>query len=210
MLSVTNLACTRGDRCLFTGLGFTLHAGEWLHLTGENGAGKTSLMRILCGLAPAEAGEIRWRGSLIKELGDEFRRELLYLGHQPAVKEELSAAENVRITAALAGVALSERDADDLLRQVGLAGREELPVRVLSQGQRRRVALTRLLWNRAPLWVLDEAFVALDHGALAMLTGIIGEHLARGGLAVLTSHQELEIKGHPGRTLKVVAENASC
>lgn len=210
MLTVTNLACTRGDRTLFSGLGFSLKSGEWLHLTGENGAGKTSLMRILCGLAPAEAGEIRWRDQPIRELGDEFRRELLYLGHQPSVKEEMTASENVRTTAAVAGVFLSEADADDLLRQVGLAGREDLPVRVLSQGQRRRVALARLLWSDAPLWVLDEAFVALDSGALAMLTGIIGKHLDRGGLALLTSHQELSIAGHPGRSLKVVAENAAC
>ena len=205
MLSVSHLACVRGDRRLFSGLAFSLEAGGRLHVGGENGAGKTSLLRILCGLAPAEAGEIRWHGEPIHELGDEYRQAVLYLGHHNALKEELTALENLRIAAALAGVRLGEDEGVDLLRRAGLLGREDLPVRVLSQGQKRRVALARLLWSKAPLWILDEPFVALDVAAVGWLAGVIGAHVAGGGMAVLTSHQEVDIPGGTAQTLRIAA-----
>ncbi len=203
MLSVSNLACVRGDRRLFSGLAFSLETGGRLHVGGENGAGKTSLLRILCGLSPAEEGEIRWRGAPIHDLGDEYRQAVLYLGHHNALKEELTALENLRVTAALAGVRLDEDEGVDLLRRAGLLGREDLPVRVLSQGQKRRVALARLLWSRSPLWILDEPFVALDVAAVAWLAGVVGAHVAGGGLAVLTSHQDVEIPGGVAQTLRL-------
>ena len=203
MLSISDLACVRGDRRLFSGLAFSLGPGGRLHVGGENGAGKTSLLRILCGLSPAEAGEIRWQGRPIGELGDEYRQAVLYLGHYNALKEDLTALENLRATAALAGVHLDEEEGIDLLRRAGLLGREDLPVRVLSQGQKRRVALSRLLWSKAPLWILDEPFVALDVAAVDWLAGVIGAHVAGGGMAVLTSHQEVDIPGGVAQTLRL-------
>lgn len=199
MLRVADLACARGERRLFEGVGFTLDAGEWLHVQGENGAGKTTLMRALVGLAPPEAGEIRWRGE--KAPSADFRRELLYLGHHAAVKEELTPVENLRLAAALDGMALDERTLLAALIRLGLRGREELPVRVLSAGQKRRVLLARLLTRPATLWVLDEAFNALDVKAVALLGELIAEHLARGGMAVLTSHQPLPVPGGKALTL---------
>ena len=203
MLSISNLACVRGDRRLFSGLAFSLEPGGRLHVGGENGAGKTSLLRILCGLSPAEEGEIRWQGRPIREIGDAYRQDVLYLGHHHALKEDLTALENLRIAAALAGVRLNEDEGVDLLRRAGLRGREYLPVRVLSQGQKRRVALARLLCSRAPLWILDEPFVALDVAAVGWLAGIVGAHVAGGGMAVLTSHQEVEIPGGVAQTLRL-------
>lgn len=203
MLTATELACVRGDRRLFSGLGFSLESGGRLHVTGENGSGKTSLLRMLCGLSPPETGEIRWQGETIAHLGDEYRKAVLYLGHHNALKEELTALENLRISAALAGVALEDAEGVELLGRVGLAGREELPVRFLSQGQKRRVALARLLWSPAPLWVLDEPFVALDAAAVAWLADVIATHLAAGGMAVLTSHQEVDIGAGVAQTLRL-------
>jgi len=203
MLTATDLACVRGDRRLFAGLGFTLESGGRLHVTGENGSGKTSLLRMLCGLSPAEAGEIRWQGETIANLGDAYRKAVLYLGHHNALKEELTALENLRTTAALAGVAVEALEGTDLLGRVGLAGREELPVRFLSQGQKRRVALSRLLWSPSPLWILDEPFVALDSAAVNWLADVVSQHLSRGGMAVLTSHQEVAITGGVAQTLRL-------
>jgi len=203
MLTAIDLACVRGDRRLFAHLGFTLESGGRLHVTGENGSGKTSLLRMLCGLSPPESGEIRWQGEAIARQGDEYRKAVLYLGHHNALKEELTALENLRTTAALSGVAVEDAEGVELLGRVGLAGREELPVRFLSQGQKRRVALSRLLWSTAPLWVLDEPFVALDSAAVSWLADIIGAHLSAGGMAVLTSHQEVEITAGTGQTLRL-------
>lgn len=197
MLTVTDLACSRGERRLFSGVSFTLKAGEWLHVQGENGAGKTSLLRLLVGLSPADAGTIHWRDEPAPAAG--FHRELLYLGHHAAVKDELTPLENLRYAAALDGIALDEGIALAALARLGLRGREDLPVRVLSAGQKRRVLLARLLTRPAVLWVLDEAFNALDTGAVRLLGELIGEHLAGGGMAVLTSHQPLPLPG--GRSL---------
>lgn len=166
-----------------------------MHVQGENGAGKTTLLRALVGLSPAAEGDIRWEGEPVGKLGEDYRRELLYLGHHGAVKEELTPLENLRLAAALDGAELSEREALAALIRFGLKGREELPVRFLSAGQKRRVLLARLVTKKARLWVLDEPFTALDVKAVDMLSGVIGEHLAAGGMAVLTSHQALPIEG---------------
>lgn len=203
MLTATDLACVRGDRRLFAKLGFTLTSGERLHVTGENGSGKTSLLRMLCGLSSPEAGEIRWMDKPIVQHRDEYHNAVLYLGHHNAIKEELTALENLRTSAALAGIAMGDAEGIELLARVGLAGREELPVRYLSQGQKRRVALSRLLWSTSPLWVLDEPFVALDHAAVTWLADIVGAHLTAGGMAILTSHQEVEISAGKAQTLRL-------
>lgn len=191
MLEADNLECVRGERRLFSGLGFRLEAGELLFLQGRNGAGKTSLLRMLIGLLPPEAGKIRWRGQAIGS--DEFRADLCYLGHLNAIKEELTPLENLLGSARLADESLSEEEALDALAQVGLAGREDLACKYLSQGQKRRVALARLVKERRPLWILDEPFVALDTAAVDWLAGLIGGHLQRGGLAVMTTHQPVDI-----------------
>ncbi|WP_035383878.1 cytochrome c biogenesis heme-transporting ATPase CcmA [Ferriphaselus sp. R-1] len=195
MLEVSNLACSRGDHPLFTDLSFALEAGELLQVQGENGKGKTSLLRTLCGFMQPVAGEIRWRGENIEELDEDYYAELLYLGHHNAIKDELNALENLQISAGLAGIALSEKEAVAALRRMGLKGREHLPVKVLSQGQRRRAALARMLVSDAPLWVLDEPLTALDVGAVGLIQELLGEHLARDGMVIFTTHQPLVVEG---------------
>ncbi|MDR2000995.1 MAG: cytochrome c biogenesis heme-transporting ATPase CcmA [Zoogloeaceae bacterium] len=189
--SVANLACVRGERRLFSGLNFDLAAGEWLHVQGENGSGKTTLLRALVGLSHPAEGEIRWRGQPIRVLGEDYRRDMLYLGHYGAVKEELTPLENLTLAAALDGRCLDERESLTALHRFGLKGREELPVRFLSAGQKRRVLLARLVTRKAALWVLDEPFTALDVKAVEMLSALIAEHLQQGGMAILTSHQAM-------------------
>ena len=201
MLEARGLECVRGERRLFASVSFCLAEGELLYLQGRNGAGKTSLLRMLIGLLPPEAGNIRWRGHAPQS--DEFRAELCYLGHQNAIKEELTPLENLLAAARLADETLCEDDALDALEQVGLAGREDLACKYLSQGQKRRVALARLVKERRPLWVLDEPFVALDSGAVDWLAGIIGDHLQRGGSAVLTTHQAVDIQAGAIKELRL-------
>lgn len=195
MLSTHGLSCVRGERQLFAGLDFTLESGQWLHVRGENGSGKTSLLRLLSGLSVPAAGEIRWCGELVRHVGALYREKMLFLGHQGALKEDLSGLENLMFAAALDGAVLSDTQAIAALRRFGLGARAELPVRVLSAGQKRRVLLARLLTRNAKLWVLDEPFTALDVKAVDMLSDLIGEHLAAGGMAVLTSHQAMPIPG---------------
>ncbi|MDR3410282.1 MAG: cytochrome c biogenesis heme-transporting ATPase CcmA [Formivibrio sp.] len=204
MLSVAGLTCVRGDRCLFSDLEFVLNASEWLQVDGENGAGKTSLLRIVVGLLPPTEGEIRWNNQRVRENRDEFNGNLLYLGHAAAIKEELTTMENLRMNAAIAGQHVTEVDALKALQQIGLKGREKLPARFLSQGQKHLVALARLLVSPALLWVLDEPFVALDATAVKMLCGLIGKHLDQGGMVLYTSHQAVALPA-PGRTLKLTA-----
>lgn len=203
MLEADNLECVRGERRLFKGLGFRLEAGQLLYLQGKNGAGKTSLLRMLIGLLPPAHGEIRWQGEAISRLADEFRADLCYLGHHNAIKEELTPLENLMAAARLAEEEISEDEAIDALEQVGLAGREDLACKYLSQGQKRRVALARLVKEKRRLWVLDEPFVALDVAAVAWLAGIIGAHLQRGGLAVMTTHQPVDIPAGAVKELRL-------
>jgi heme exporter protein A len=201
MLTATALSCVRGERRLFAGLDLAVGPGEWLHVQGENGAGKTSLLRILAGLSPAEEGEIRWQGEPIKALAEEYRRHLLFLGHHGAVKEELTPLENLTLAAQLDGTVLDAREALKALARFGLRGREDLAVRFLSAGQKRRVLLARLAVRKATLWILDEPFTALDVKAVEMLSGLIAEHVADGGMAILTSHQSMPLPN--GKVLKI-------
>jgi heme exporter protein A len=203
MLEVLNLVCVRGERNLFSGVEFRLGGGELLYLQGKNGSGKTSLLRILCGLSHQEAGEIRWRGQLTSELGEDYRRELFYLGHHNAIKEDLTPLENLMVSAQLAGETLNEIAALEALGQLGLAGREDLACRYLSQGQKRRVALARMINERRPLWILDEPYVALDTAAIELVAGLISAHLQRGGLVVLTTHQAVEVSAAAVRELRL-------
>jgi len=205
MLEVSNLKCVRGERPLFDGVGFRLESGKLLYLRGANGAGKTSLLRILCGLSPAESGQIRWNGVAIDELGEAYRQDLFYLGHHNALQEALTVNENLAFYAALAGTIPSEADTANALARLGLRGCQTRLVRHLSQGQKRRVALSRLMLNRARLWVLDEPFVALDQAAIQLLADLVAAHLNKGGLAVLTSHQQVDIGTVPPQVLELNA-----
>ena len=189
-LELRDLQCVRGDRLLFSAVRATVRAGHLLRVLGANGAGKTSLLRMICGLAQPAVGQVLWRGQPIARLREEFNRQLVYLGHAPALKDDLSALENLHAGSGLAGLPCSPAQATAALAQAGLRGRERLPVRVLSQGQRKRVALARLaLSQAAALWVLDEPFNALDDAACTWLQGLIDAQLGRGGVVVLTSHQ---------------------
>lgn len=201
MLEVTDLSCSRGEHPLFAALDFKLAAGELLQVQGENGSGKTTLLRTLCGFISPHAGEIRWHGKPIRELGEEYLANVVYLGHANAIKDELNALENLRISSVLSGCAVSDSAAIAALRRMGLRGRETFPVKVLSQGQRRRVALARLLINKAPLWVLDEPLAALDVGAVALMQELIAEHLSTNGMVIFTTHQALEVAGVETRRL---------
>lgn len=197
MLTAHGLACDRGDRRLFSAVDFAVAPGQWLQVEGPNGAGKTSLLRIVAGLAPAADGRIEWEGQPVAEVRDEFHARLLYLGHAPSIKDDLSALENLQTAAAVAGRPLDEHTALTALRRIGLKGREDLPTRVLSQGQKRRAALARLLCSQARLWILDEPFVALDVAAVSQLCEILDEHLSRGGMLLFTSHQAVQLGGTP-------------
>ena len=203
MLTATGLSCVRGERCLFTELDLAVGPGEWLHVQGENGTGKTSLLRILAGLSPPAAGAIRWNGEPTQTLAEDFRKELLFLGHHGAVKEELTPFENLSLAAQLDGTTLDESAALKALARFGLRGREDLAVRFLSAGQKRRVLLARLAVRKATLWILDEPFTALDVKAVDMLSGLIVEHVTQGGIAILTSHQTIPLPH--GKILKVGA-----
>jgi len=193
MLEVRELECVRGDHRLFKGLNFTLQPGELLHLRGKNGSGKTSLLRTICGLTTPADGEVFWKGENIRSLRDDFNRGLTYLGHLNGIKGELSALENLQVSCSLSGNKISENQILDALQHIGLGGREDLPTKVLSQGQKRRVALARLLITQSMLWVLDEPFTALDVHAVDLLKGLIAKHIQAGGMAILTTHQYVEI-----------------
>ncbi|MDX6575386.1 MAG: heme exporter protein [Blastocatellia bacterium] len=193
MLEAVNLGCTRGDRRLFKALNFSIAAGELIELRGANGSGKTSLLRILSGLAAPAEGEVRWQGTSIRSLGEEYSGALAYLAHQNGVKDELSAIENLRIAGGVSGNVLSKSHAQAILEQVGLSRQQNLPARSLSAGQRRRVALARLPASKAKLWILDEVLTSLDDAAIRISRRFIGEHLSNGGLAIIATHQELDL-----------------
>lgn len=203
MLEAIDLECVRGERRVFSGLSFSLGAGKILQLFGANGSGKTSLLRIIAGLVPPASGQVRWRGELISTLGEDYHQQLLYLAHANGIKDDLTAIENLRVAATLAGKKIDRATAFDALERVGLGGREDLPARALSQGQRRRVALARTLVSEASLWVLDEPLTSLDREAAAEIEAIIESHLARGGAALIATHQELKMSGATSMRLQL-------
>jgi len=193
MLETLGVACSRGDRTLFSQLDLFLGGGRLLRVMGANGSGKTSLLRILCGLRSPHAGEVRWRGASIasSEAREEFHRELVYIGHLNGLKDEFSAMENLAASAVLAGMASDPVPLRRALERMDLAHIAGLPARHLSQGQRRRVALARLLLAAdRPLWILDEPFNALDAKAITLVEQVLAGHAAAGGAVVFTTHFE--------------------
>lgn len=183
----------RGDRRLFSDLSFAVQPGTFVQLTGANGSGKTSLLRIIAGLLTPESGEVRWQGAKIGSLAEEYSRSITYIGHRNGVKDELNSLENLRVASGLAGTPVSAAAAQEALVTVGLGGREHLPVRFLSEGQRRRSGLARLLTSKTKLWILDEVLASLDQAAGKLIDSVIGEHLSKGGIAIVATHQDLHI-----------------
>ena len=196
MLQARQIQCTRGNRRLFHDLSFRLEAKQALRVGGENGSGKTSLLRMLAGLSPVEAGEILWNDGRIAALGEDYRRNLAFLGHSNGLKDDLTAVENLRYALTLAGMDAGDAALRAALGSQGLASVTDLPARLLSQGQKRRVALCRLGFSAdKPLWVLDEPFAALDAVSVARVAGVVIAHLRAGGMAIFTTHQEVELTG---------------
>jgi heme exporter protein A len=202
-IAAQDLACSRGERRLFSGLNFALRPGEALLIQGGNGQGKTSLLRLLTGLASPAEGEVKWHGMALQQTQETFHRDMAYIGHLNGIKDDLTPIENLRLAAQLAGRALDEAHAKEKLRQLGLARCLDLPCRVLSFGQRRRVALASLLCANASLWIMDEPLTGLDVHGVALLESLIKAHLDQGGMVVLTTHQPLSLVGANIRSLRV-------
>lgn len=191
-LSGVGLTCVRDDRVLFRDLSLGVEPGDVLQVDGRNGSGKTSLLRILCGLSLPAEGTVLWNGEPIARVRSEFLLDLAYLGHAPGVKLELTPVENLRIARALKRPR-TDIGLDEALERVGLLGFEDVPARALSAGQCRRVALARLLVTRARLWILDEPFTAIDRRGVADVEALIAEHTRDGGMVVLTSHHPVRL-----------------
>ena len=191
-----SLACSRGFATLFRDVSFEVGAGEWLQLRGANGSGKTTLIRCIAGLTRPDAGEIRWNGRATREAEGAFKADLLYSGHLPGIKEDLSAEENLHVSLGLRGVEAGADAVRDALAEVGLGRRRLLPARRLSAGQRRRIGLARLALDAAPLWALD------DEGQ-AFFTRLLERHVASGGVAVVATHHDLATA--PSRVMRMGA-----
>ncbi len=201
MLEAQNLAARRGFATLFTGLSFRAGSGEVLQVTGANGTGKTTLLRIIAGLSTPSAGEIRWNGQPATPFDPALRAALTFAGHLPALKDELTAEENLASLVALDGEPVTAGTLREALDTVALSRQRSLPARVLSQGQRRRVGLARLLLLPRPLWILDEPITALDAAGAELLARIVAGHLARGGIAVAATHAPLGLPAERVRPL---------
>ncbi len=205
MLEARELLCERDERTLFSGLSFTLNAGEWVQITGSNGAGKTTLLRLLTGLSRPDAGEVLWQGQPLHQVRDSYHQNLLWIGHQPGIKTRLTALENLHFY---------HRDGDtaqclEALAQAGLAGFEDIPVNQLSAGQQRRVALARLWLTRATLWILDEPFTAIDVNGVDRLTQRMARHTEQGGIVILTTHQPLNVAESKIRRISLTQTRAA-
>ena len=188
VLEAAGLDCERSGRTLFRDLSFGVAPGNLVRIAGPNGSGKTSLLRILCGLLAPTQGEVRWRGTSIRRLAEEYSRDLVYIGHAAALKDDLTPYENLDIACRLAGRHAQRPALGAALNAFAVPA---LPVRKLSQGQRRRAALARLLLSeRVPLWLLDEPFAALDAAAAKYTEDVIAQHLKAGGSVVYTTHQQ--------------------
>ena len=203
MLETHNLAARRGNTRLFTGLSFRVESGQVLIVTGANGSGKTTLLRMLAGFSAPASGEIRWNGTPLAPFALALRAAAAFAGHQTALKDELTAEENLASLVALCGERVSRESIHGALDAVALTRQRALPARVLSQGQRRRIGLARLRLSRRPLWILDEPVTALDAAGTALLAVLVTEHLDRGGMAVAATHTTLGLPAARMRPLEL-------
>ena len=199
MLSATDLTLIRGERCLFTGVSFALQSGQLLLLEGPNGSGKTSLLRALAGMLELEDGEIRWDNNSIRDDRQTYFRSLVWMAHRVGLKADLTLVENLVYESSLRPAA--DIDFSAVLERLGIDRLKKLPVRSLSAGQQRRVALARLLLSAAPLWLVDEPFTNLDTDGRALVTEIVGEHLAGGGMCVMAAHQDVVVDAPTQRVI---------
>ena len=190
-LIIENLACQRGDKVLFHHLNLQIQTGDFVQIEGHNGIGKTSLLRIVAGLAIPLEGKVRWNSEEIFKQREAFNYDLLYLGHQSGIKPELNAWENLCFYQQISHCHQGDEILWNVLQTVGLLGREDIPAAQLSAGQQKRIALARLWLSEAPLWILDEPFNAIDKKGVAVLTALFEQHAQRGGIVILTSHQEV-------------------
>jgi heme exporter protein A len=202
-LAAQDLACSRGPATLFRGISFDVAAGEWVAVRGPNGSGKTTLLRCIAGLTRADRGDVLWDGESTRGAPGRFHASLLYAGHLPGIKDDLSAEENVQSALALRGVTAPQGAIRAALADVGLDKRRKLPARRLSAGQRRRIGLARLMIDPAPLWALDEPLTALDDEGQRFFERLLERHLATGGLALLATHHDLAPA--PARELRIGA-----
>ncbi|MBU2883103.1 cytochrome c biogenesis heme-transporting ATPase CcmA [Psychrosphaera sp. B3R10] len=191
LLSSKHLTCIRQDRVLFEDLNFELSAGDIIQVEGPNGVGKTSLLKILAGLSFANEGDVLYRGKNIQQQAEEYRQNLLYLGHQPGVKGELTAEENLEFSLALHGQTVA--DTEQTLSEVDLAGFEDVYASQLSAGQHRRIALGRLWQSTQKIWILDEPFTAIDKSGVSKLEKLFLSHIQQGGAIILTTHQDFNL-----------------
>ncbi len=210
-LSAENLCAEKQDRWLFENIAFELEPGEMLHLRGANGSGKTTLLRILCGLTTADKGEVSWGGTPIHQQRNEYHTQLSYVGHTDGVKQDLSVTENLKVAAVLAtgkqqktkNLNLDPINLDQALSDMGLKTKKYTFAHDLSAGQRRRLALTRCLLNETSIWILDEPLTALDKQGVEIVENMINAHLQRNGMAIVTSHQDLNINEDRCRDLNL-------
>jgi heme exporter protein A len=194
MFQTVALSGSRGERQLFSDVSVTVKPGTLLAVVGANGSGKTSFLRMLCGLLLPDGGAILWQGKDIRQLKELYTAQLTYIGHLNGIKDELTPVENLKVSAWLAGDESSGAIVQKALEAVGLGQSvHRLPTRVLSQGQKRRVALARLWLSTRPLWLLDEPFASLDAVATSYLTQRLQSHLSNGGMVVVATHQEIAL-----------------
>ena len=205
MLEARGLECVRGQRRLFRHLSFAIRPGDCFELRGANGSGKTSLLRMLCGLLPPESGEILWHGEPINMQRQAYLSSVTYIGHRCAVKDELTTLENLLVSTALGGFELAPTEAQRALEYLQLDDQKHLPARHLSEGQRRRLALARLVNCRRPLWLLDEVMTSLDMVSARSMAALIDDHLSRQGMAVIATHQELKLSSRLSHRIDLAA-----
>jgi heme exporter protein A len=203
MLESKQLAAQRGTATLFSGIDFKLGPGDALLVTGANGSGKTTLLRIAAGLSHAAQGTLSWRGVPVAPLDPDLRAAVTYIGHAPALKDELTAEENLASLASLHAGSDASDAIGAALALWSLQRQRALPARALSMGQRRRIGLARLALVPRPLWILDEPAAALDTAGVALLCDMIGVHLAQGGMAIIATHQDIALSGPSVRGLSL-------